>query len=103
MRTWAPRGQTPVLQFHFNWKTLSLMAGITWWNVSFRLFPGSIKTRQIIEFLTHLLRHPRRPLLVIWDGLPGRGGPRTSDRLLRWDPDPGEGVWNATRETELSG
>ena len=32
-----------------------------------------------------------------------RGGPRISDRLLRWDPDPGEGVWHATRETELSG
>ena len=33
----------------------------------------------------------------------GRGGPRNSDRLLRWDPDQGEGVWNATEETELSG
>ena len=32
-----------------------------------------------------------------------RGGPRNSDRLLRWDPDQGEGVWNATEETELSG
>ena len=32
-----------------------------------------------------------------------RGGPRNSDRLLRWDPDPGEGVWHATKETELSG
>ncbi len=30
-----------------------------------------------------------------------RGGPRISDRLIRWDPDPGEGVWNATEETEL--
>ena len=31
-----------------------------------------------------------------------RGGPRNSDSLLRWDPDPGEGVWHATEETELS-
>ena len=31
-RTWAPRGQTPVLQYHFNWKTLSAMAGVTWWS-----------------------------------------------------------------------
>ena len=30
-----------------------------------------------------------------------RGGPRNSDSLLRWDPDPGEGVWHATEETEL--
>ncbi len=70
-RTWAPRGETPVLQYHFRWKTLSLMAGITWWNFYFRLFPGSIKAPQIIEFLQHLMRHLRRPLLVIWDGLPG--------------------------------
>lgn len=70
-RTWAPRGQTPVLQYHFRWKTLSMMAGLTWWNIYFRLFPGPIKTPQILEFLQHLLRHIRQPLLVIWDGLPG--------------------------------
>lgn len=70
-RTWAPRGQTPVLQYHFRWKTLSMMAGITWWNFYFKLFPGSIKAPQIIEFLQHLQRHLRRRLLVVWDGLPG--------------------------------
>ena len=66
-----PRGLTPVLQYHFRWKTLSLMAGITWWTFYFKLFRGPIKAPQIIEFLQHLLRHLRRPLLVIWDGLPG--------------------------------
>jgi transposase len=60
-----------VLQYHFRWKTLSMMAGITWWNFYFKLFPGSIKAPQIIEFLQHLQRHLRRRLLVIWDGLPG--------------------------------
>src|SRR5215510_10967745 len=53
-RTWAPRGQTPVLQYHFNWKTLSAMAGVTWWNFYFRLFPGAMRSPQIIEFLSHL-------------------------------------------------
>src|SRR5262245_57960769 len=38
-RTWAPRGQTPVLQYHFRWKTLSLAAGITWWNFYFKIYP----------------------------------------------------------------
>ena len=47
------------------------MAGITWWNFYFKLFPGTIKAPQIIESLQHLMRHLRRPLLVIWDGLPG--------------------------------
>jgi transposase len=70
-RTWAPRGQTPVLQFHFNWKTLSAMAGVTWRNFYFRLFPGAIRGPQIVEFLRHLQRQLQGKLLIIWDGLPG--------------------------------
>lgn len=46
------------------------MAGITWWRFYFRLFPGSVKAPQVIEFLQALQRQLRRPLLVIWDGLP---------------------------------
>jgi transposase len=42
-----------VLQYHFNWKMLSAMAGVTWWNFYFRLFPGAIRSPQIIEFLSH--------------------------------------------------
>ena len=30
-RTWAPRGQTPVLEFNFNWEELSAAAGIIVW------------------------------------------------------------------------
>jgi transposase len=70
VRTWAPRGQTPVLQYSFNWKCLSAMAGITVWNFYFRLFAGSIKAAQVIEFLAHLQRHIDRKLIIIWDGLP---------------------------------
>jgi len=70
-RTWAPRGQTPVLQYHFNWKSLSAIAGVTWWNFYFRLFPGAIRSPQIIEFLSHLSRHIPGKLMIVWDGLPG--------------------------------
>jgi transposase len=70
VRTWAPRGQTPILQYTFNWKCLSAIAGITLWNFYFQLFPGSIKAPQIITFLRHLRRHIPGPLTVIWDGLP---------------------------------
>jgi transposase len=59
-----------VLQYHFTWKTLSVMAGITFWNFYFRLFPGAIRSPQIIEFLGHLLRHIPGKLLIVWDGLP---------------------------------
>jgi len=68
-RTWAPKGQTPILQYHFNWKHLSAMAGVTWKNFYFRLFEGSIRSPQVVEFLKHLLRHVKGKVLVIWDGL----------------------------------
>ena len=59
-----------MLQYHFNWKILSAMAGVTWWNFYFRLFPGAIRSPQIIEFLSHLLRHIPGELLIVWDGCP---------------------------------
>ena len=69
-RTWSPRGQTPVVQYSFNWKTLSAMAGVTWWKFYFRLYPGSLRSRQVIHFLSHLMRHVHSNLLLIWDGAP---------------------------------
>ena len=42
-------------------------------------------------------------LAAIRTDLARRGGPRNSDRLLRWDPDHREGVWNVPKETELPG
>jgi transposase len=70
VRSWAPRGQTPVLQYHFNWHQLSAIAGITFYRFYFRLFPGAIKGPQVIEFLHALGRQIRHKVLVIWDGLP---------------------------------
>ena len=58
-----------MLQYHFHWKTLSAIAGVTWWNFYFRMFPGAIRSPQIIEFLTHLQRHIPGRLRIVWDGL----------------------------------
>jgi len=69
VRTWAKRGQTPVLAFNFNYEVLSAIAGMTFWNFYFQLFPKSIRSPQVIEFLGHLKRYLRRPVLVIWDRL----------------------------------
>lgn len=38
VRTWAPKGCTPVVQFHFNWKHVSAIAGLTRTNFLFRLY-----------------------------------------------------------------
>ena len=68
VRTWAPKGQTPILQYHFNWKTFSVIAGITVMNFYFQLLKGSVKSEQVIAFLKHLRRHLRGKLLILWDG-----------------------------------
>lgn len=51
VRTWAPKGQTPIIQFHFNWKQLSMIAGMSFSNTYFRLHEGAIKSEQIVAFL----------------------------------------------------
>ena len=68
-RTWAPRGETPQLTFHFNWGKMAVIAGVTWWQFYFRLYRGSIRSPQVVDFLRHLLRQLHGKLLVIWDGL----------------------------------
>lgn len=71
VRTWAPRGQTPVLHETFNWKSLSLIAGLSLWRFYFRIHAGSIKSPQVVEFLRGLQRHLKgRKLMVLWDGAP---------------------------------
>lgn len=69
VRTWAPRGHTPVVQFSFNWKQLSVIAGVSFWRFYFRLFPGAVRAPQCVEFLKALKQHIGRKLLIIWDGL----------------------------------
>jgi transposase len=69
VRTWAPKGQTPVIQFHFNWKQLSMIAGVSLSSAYFRLHEGSIKSPQIVEFLKALVKQVGRRLLIVWDGL----------------------------------
>src|SRR5947209_8123323 len=69
-RTWAPRGQTPILEFNFNWKSLSVAAGLTLWNFYFRIYAGAIKKEQVVDFLAALVRHLGQPLLIVWGRLP---------------------------------
>lgn len=61
------------------------MAGVTWWNFYFRLFPGTIRSPQVIEFLAHLLRHIPGKLLIVWDGLTGHRSHMTWD-FIRQQP-----------------
>jgi hypothetical protein len=104
-----------VLQYHFNWKTLSARTGVTWWNFYFRLLPGTIRSPQVIEFLEHLLRHLPGKLLVVWDGLTGhrsrmtwefirqQGGRLWVEFLPGYAPElnPVEYLWSHWKQHEL--
>jgi transposase len=70
VKTWAPKGCTPTLQYSFNWKQLSLIAGASFWRIYFRFFNGTIKGPQIVAFLQALTAEIKGRLLIIWDRLP---------------------------------
>ena len=89
MRTWSPRGETPVLQYNFNWDTLSAAAGITFCNYYLRLYEGSVKSAQVVDFLQALLRHIPGPLLIIWDRLSAHRSKVTRDFIA----EQGERLW----------
>ncbi len=85
-RTWAPRGQTPVL-IHTGgpWQRLSVAGALAFrWDgrrtrFYFQTCPGTYSAGPLIRFLRHLKRHFRgRPVTLIWDGL----GAHTS-RVMR--------------------
>src|SRR6476660_6979925 len=68
--TWAPKGQTPVLQYSFTWKQLSAVAGVSFWNIYFKLVQGAVRAPEIVAFLKALRRHlGDRKLLIVWDRL----------------------------------
>lgn len=68
VRTWAPRGQTPLLFESFNWKSLSVIGGLSLRRFYFQIHPGSIKSAEVVEFIKHLQRHLKKRILIIWDG-----------------------------------
>ena len=69
-KTWAPAGETPVLEMNFNWEKLSVIGGISLKSLYFQMYEESIKSGQVVAFLEHLQRYVGGKLLVIWDGLP---------------------------------
>ena len=70
-----------MLQYNFNWKTLSAIAGLTFWNFYFRVYPGTVKSAQVVEFLEALVRQINGPLLIVWDRLAAHRSGQVRDHL----------------------
>jgi len=121
--TWAPKGQTPVLHHHFNWKRLSMSAALcfrpdgTEASLVFGMQPGAYNDESIMEFLTELHRHlDGDKVTLVWDGLPSHRSRSMRafiksqrhwlvvERLPAYAPDlnPVEQVWGNLKGGELA-
>lgn len=117
VRTYAPRGQTPVLRVKLTRDHLSAIGAIT---PDGRLFmqrqDHAYTAEDVVRFLRLLLRRIEGSLLVIWDGAPihranvikdflKRGAAKRLylERLPGYAPElnPQEGVWNLLKRREL--
>ncbi len=78
-----------MLQYNFNWDKLSAVAGITFYNFYFRLYKGSIKSAEVVDFLGALLRHIPGRLLIVWDRLSAHKS-RTTQQFIAAQ---GERLW----------
>jgi transposase len=117
VRTWAPRGQTPILRVKLTRDHLSAISGLT---LDGRLFlqvrESAYTAETVVEFLRQLLRQIPGKVLVIWDGASIHKGQPVKDflaagaakrlhleRLPGYAPDlnPAEGIWNYLKRVEL--
>jgi len=116
-RTYAPRGQTPVLRAPLAHDHLSVISGITPTGRLFtRIQEDAFRGPTVVALLRQLLRQVRGKLLVIWDGAPIHRAQPIKDflaagaavrlqlvQLPGYAPElnPDEGVWNQLKRVEL--
>ncbi len=85
-RTWAPRGQTPMLYHRTRHRQkVSAIAALCWKRgeevrLYFRLQPDrNINTQRVVDFLRQLFGHVDGPIVVVWDRLNTHRSPRVRD------------------------
>ena len=117
VRTWAPRGQTPVLRVPLTRDHLSAISGITLdGRLLMQVRPVSSESAAVVGFLRVLLRKGSGKIVVIWDGSPIHRGKEIKAFLKRGaakrlhleqlpgyaaDLHPDEGIWNSLKRVEL--
>lgn len=115
--TYAPVGQTPVLEVKLTRDHLSAIGGITpQGRIFMQTQDHSYKGPDVVRFLQLLLREVAGKILVIWDGASIHRGQAVKDflkkggakrihieRLPGYAPElnPQEGVWNLLKRAEL--
>jgi transposase len=117
VRTYAPRGETPILRVPLSRDHLSVISGISPDGELFLMAQErALNSADVARFLRHLLDLIPEPLLVLWDGGPIHRGQQVLDRLAAVGPErlrverlpgyapdlnPDEGIWNYLKRVEL--
>ena len=71
VRTYAPRGKTPILHALLTHDHLSAISALTLdGRLLLQIRERAFRGPEIVAFLRHLLRQIPGPLLVLWDGAP---------------------------------
>ena len=88
-RTWAPRGQTPIIRDAFSWKRLAAIGTLVTTPAGRRikfflgLRNGTVRAENVIAYLKGLKRSLRgRRLVLIWDSLPAHKSRKVGQYLL---------------------
>ncbi len=118
VRTYAPRGQTPILKEFLSYKHLSLIGAVTPQGRLFlKSYDHSITSTEVVAFLGQLQRMIPGLLLVIWDGIPTHRSKKIKtylangtakrihlEQLPGYAPDlnPTEWVWSYLKLAELA-
>ena len=117
VRTYAPKGETPVIRHFLTYEHLSAISAITPDGKLYIMTQSrSIKGPDVVRFLKHLLHHIPGRLLIVWDGAPihrskvlkafladGAAERILLARLPAYAPElnPDEGIWNYLKRVEL--
>ncbi len=120
-RTWAPRGQTPILRQWDRRDRLSVISALTVapyrrrYGLYWQCHRHNIRTPEILQFLKMLLRHIPHGFTLIWD----RHRPHWAKAVSTWlarhprivveflppyapDLNPTEHVWGHTKYSDLA-
>jgi len=117
VRTWAPRGQTPLLRVKLTRDHLSTISAITLDGGLFmQVRQTSYDAAAVVGFLRVLLRKIPGKIILIWDQAPIHRGKEIKaflkrgaakrlhlEQLPSYAPDlnPDEGIWNSLKRVEL--
>jgi transposase-like protein len=97
-RTWAPRGQPPLLIHPFSWKKASMAAALCYGvggggaQLAFHVTAGNYDTDTLIQVLAELRRFlGGEKATLLWDGLPAH----RSRAVRTWLATSGPGWWSS--------